>query len=199
MKYFRRILLVVSLASPMAARADDTAPDALVKNTTNEVLSVIRQTSDPQRLVEVARSKVVPHFDFARMTQLAVDKDWKKATPEQQQALEKEFRDLLVRTYTHSLAGGNNKSAQVNVTPAQGNGQEVTVRTQVTGSSRKPIPIDYSMEHTPAGWKVYDVVVENVSLVTNYRATFAAQVNQGGIDGLVKFMAGRNEARTASR
>lgn len=197
MKNLSRVLLilVLCLAATATARAEDTAPDALVKSTTDEVLKVIRETNDAHRLNEVARGKVVPHFDFVRMTRLAVGKDWKKATPEQQQALEKEFRDLLVRTYTSALSSGRNKDAQINVSPlggAQGNGQEVTVHTHVSGATRKMVPIDYDMEHTPEGWKVYDVVVDSVSLVTNYRTTFAQQVTQGGIDGLVKFLAQKN-------
>lgn len=188
MKFIPRTLFALCLASAATTWADDPGPDVLVKNTTGEVLKVIHDTNDPHRLLEVARSKVVPHFDFTRMTQLAVGKDWKMATPSQQQALEKEFRDLLVRTYTNALSGGHNKDAQVTVSPASPRGQDVTVHTQVTGSSRKPVPIDYDMEHTAQGWKVYDVVVDNVSLVTNYRASFTDQVRRGGIDGLVQFL-----------
>ena len=115
-------------------------------------------------------------------------------TPQQRQALEKEFRDLLVRTYTSALSGGKSKDAQVAVSPlgAQGQEQEVTVHTHVSGATRKAVPINYAMEHQPDGWKVYDVEVDGVSLVTNYRTTFAEKVSQVGIDGLVKFLAQKN-------
>jgi phospholipid transport system substrate-binding protein len=199
-----RTVLNALLIAPLLLtkiQAADTAPDVLVKTTTEEVLAVIEQTSDRHRLVQLAETKVLPHFDFKRMTRLAVGKSWTQATPEQQQALEKEFRDLLVRTYTNALATGQRKKATVEVKPLrmQPDSAEVTVKTKVTEAGRQPVALDYQMAKTSAGWKVFDVVVENVSLVTNYRASFAEEVSKSGIDGLIKTLAEKNRALAADK
>jgi phospholipid transport system substrate-binding protein len=199
-----RTVLNALLIAPLLLtkiQAADTAPDVLVKTTTEEVLAVIEQTSDRHRLVQLAETKVLPYFDFKRMTRLAVGKSWTQATPEQQQALEKEFRDLLVRTYTNALATGQRKKATVEVKPLrmQPDSAEVTVKTKVTEAGRQPVALDYQMAKTSAGWKVFDVVVENVSLVTNYRASFAEEVSKSGIDGLIKTLAEKNRALAADK
>jgi phospholipid transport system substrate-binding protein len=199
-----RTVLNALLIAPLLLtkiQAADTAPDVLVKTTTEEVLAVIEQTSDRHRLVQLAETKVLPHFDFKRMTRLAVGKSWTQATPEQQQALEKEFRDLLVRTYTNALATGQRKKATVEVKPLrmQPDSAEVTVKTKVTEAGRQPVALDYQMAKTSAGWKVFDVVVENVSLVTNYRASFAEEVGKSGIDGLIKTLVEKNRALAADK
>jgi phospholipid transport system substrate-binding protein len=199
-----RTVLSALLIAPLLLtkiQAADTAPDVLVKTTTEEVLAVIEQTSDRHRLVQLAETKVLPHFDFKRMTRLAVGKSWTQATPEQQQALEKEFRDLLVRTYTNALATGQRKKATVEVKPLrmQPDSAEVTVKTKVTEAGRQPVALDYQMVYTSAGWKVFDVVVENVSLVTNYRASFAEEVSKSGIDGLIKTLVEKNKTLAADK
>jgi phospholipid transport system substrate-binding protein len=199
-----RTVLNALLIAPLLLtkiQAADTAPDVLVKTTTEEVLAVIEQTSDRHRLVQLAETKVLPYFDFKRMTRLAVGKSWTQATPEQQQALEKEFRDLLVRTYTNALATGQRKKATVEVKPLrmQPDSAEVTVKTKVTEAGRQPVALDYQMVKTSAGWKVFDVVVENVSLVTNYRASFAEEVSKSGIDGLIKTLAEKNRTLAADK
>ena len=192
-------LMVLSVAvalSLVAASVEaNTAPEALVKATVDEVLSVINQTRDKSALRRLAEEKVLPRFDFRQMTQLAVGPAWHKASPEQQQALENGFRTLLVNTYTGSLsmaAGGDRK---VEVRPARQSGQNGTVvKTLVTQSGRPPIAIDYRMENNPDGWKVYDVLVEGVSLVTNYRGTFTEEVRRSGIDGLIRVLETKNRA-----
>jgi len=192
-------LMVLSVAvalSLVAASVEaNTAPEALVKATVDEVLSVINQTRDKSALRRLAEEKVLPRFHFRQMTQLAVGPAWHKASPEQQQALENGFRTLLVNTYTGSLsmaAGGDRK---VEVRPARQSGQNGTVvKTLVTQSGRPPIAIDYRMENNPDGWKVYDVLVEGVSLVTNYRGTFTEEVRRSGIDGLIRVLETKNRA-----
>lgn len=192
-------LMVLSLAvalSLVAASVEaNTAPEALVKATVDEVLSVINQTRDKSALRRLAEEKVLPRFDFRQMTQLAVGPAWHKASPEQQQALESGFRTLLVNTYTGSLsmaAGGDRK---VEVRPARQSGRNGTVvKTLVTQSGRPPIAIDYRMENNQDGWKVYDVLVEGVSLVTNYRGTFTEEVRRSGIDGLIRVLETKNRA-----
>jgi phospholipid transport system substrate-binding protein len=177
-----------------SAGAAETSPDALVKSTADEVLAVIRTTKDKKALRDAAEQKVLPHFDFRAMTQLAVGKHWREATPAQQKALEAAFRTLLVNTYTASLntAALGKESVEVKPTDSKPGQTDVVVRTTVKTGNRQPIPVDYRMAKGPDGWKVYDVIVENLSLVTNYRSSFASEIQRSGIDGLVKALETKN-------
>ena len=184
-------LLIIPAPAVLAA---DSAPEALVKSTVDDVLAVIKQNKDKQALRALAEQKVLPHFDFKRMTQLAVGAPWRQANPAQQQALESGFRTLLVNTYTNALSVSATGSQTVEVKPAQAKaGQdEVIVKTTVKDSGKPPIAIDYRMAKSADGWKVFDVVVENLSLVTNYRGSFASEVSRSGIDGLIKVLDEKN-------
>jgi len=186
------------LLAATAGFAADIAPDVLAKNTTEEVLAIIRADKDIQagnrkKILDLVDAKVLPHFDFARMTMLAVGKNWSRATPAQQQALAREFRTLLVRTYSASLTAYKNQVIDFKPLNMQPGDTDVKVKTEVKQPGGKPIPIDYSMEKLAAGWKVYDVVVDGVSLVTNYRNSFASEIRQSGIDGLIKTLADKNQ------
>lgn len=184
------------LALPLATRAAENTPDALIKSTAEEVLSVIRTTKDKAALRAAAEQKVLPHFDFRAMTQLAVGKHWRQATPAQQQALIDAFRTLLVNTYTASLnvASFNGKeTVEVKPLTVKPGENDVIVRTVVRTASRPAIPVDYRMTRGPDGWKVYDVIVENLSLVTNYRGSFDSEIGRSGIDGLVKALQSKNQ------
>ena len=196
----RRFVLPLLLATtlPLAAAAQE-APDALVKRVSDELLQLVRTDKDlaagnSRKVVEVAEQKVLPHFDFERMTRLAVGRNWQQASDAQKQALTKEFRTLLVRTYSSSLAAYRNQTIQVKPLQMAAADKDTTVRTQVVQQGGPPIPIDYAMEKTDSGaWKVYDVVVDGASLVTTYRSSFSDQVQKGGIDGLVKTLQERNQ------
>jgi phospholipid transport system substrate-binding protein len=183
----------------VAAVAADSAPDVMVRSTVEEVLTVIRQNNDKRTLRDLAEQKVLPHFDFKHMTQLAVGRSWRDATPLQQQALEKSFRTLLVNTYSTALAISASGADTVEVKPLQlsANQDEVTVKTTVKDSGKQPIAIDYRMAKSADGWKVFDVVIENLSLVTNYRGSFASEIARSGIDGLIKVLEEKN--RTLSK
>lgn len=182
-----------ALLLPLAqALAVPLAPDALVKATSEEVLATIKQTSDRGKLLQLVQARVVMHFDFRHMTQLAVGKSWPKATAAQQQSLEKQFRDILVRTYTNALQAGANSKATIRYLAAPIGGNDVLVKTQVVESGKPAIAINYNMENKPDGWKVYDVTVDGISLVTNYRSSFATTIGSSGIDGLIKSLADKN-------
>jgi phospholipid transport system substrate-binding protein len=181
---------VVSLAWP--AGAAESTPDALVKSTTDDVLSVIRNNKDKRTLRDLAEKKVLPHFDFRAMTQLAVGRYWKEASAAQQKSLEDAFRTLLVNTYTASLATASTGKETVEVKPSEAKGNDTIVRTVVRASGRQPIAVDYRMTKQGDTWKVYDVIVENLSLVTNYRSTFASEIGRSGIDGLIKALEAKN-------
>ena len=196
MKPLRLFLISLIVLASGAMAAAEVAPDALAKSTTDEVLTILRQHSDikqnRQKLLELVDAKVLPHFDFTRMTKLAVGKYWSTANPQQQQALVKEFRTLLVRTYSSALTNYKDQKVVFKPLHLAAGQSDVTVKTDVIQSGTAPVPIDYSMEKTPNGWKVYDIAVENVSLVMNYRSSFTEAIRKGGAEQLIKMLQDKN-------
>ncbi|MCX7671982.1 MAG: ABC transporter substrate-binding protein [Thiobacillaceae bacterium] len=181
--------------------AQTLPPDVLARNVTHEVIEIVKRDRDiksgnPQKIYALVDEKVLPHFDFRQMTQLAVGRNWAQASPEQQQRLTDEFRTLLVRTYASSLASVADYSIDFKPLRMRPGDTEVTVSTEVTRAGTAPVKIDYRMQLQSGGWKVYDVLVDNVSLVTTYRNSFNSEVRKGGIDGLIAALARRN--RTAA-
>lgn len=194
MKSFIQTLFLAVFLCAGSVHAQDAAPDALVKSTVNDVMSVLKENKDKRKLLELAEQKVLPHFDFTEMTRLAVGRAWRDASDAQKKSLENAFRTLLVNTYTTALAQAAKSDQTVEVKPVRvpSGDQEVVVKTVVKEPGRPAIPIDYNMRRGPAGWKVYDVIVENLSLVTNYRSSFNSEVARGGIDGLIKSLEDKN-------
>jgi phospholipid transport system substrate-binding protein len=194
-----RLLLVLSsafLVEGIAAQ-EMTPPDVLVKNVTSEVVEIIAKDKEIRsgnraKLIEVIDAKVLPHFSFNSMTQLAMGQNWKGATPEQKKQLVDAFRTLLVRTYASALAAYSEQKFDYRPLRAKPIDTDVTVQVRVIQPGSQPVPIDYSMEKTPTGWKVYDVSVGGVSLVANYRTEFANVVRSSGIDGLIKDLQTKN-------
>jgi phospholipid transport system substrate-binding protein len=185
------------------ARAQDTAPDVLVKNVTLEVIDLIAKDKEIKagsraKLIQLIDAKVLPHFDFASMTALATGQNWSKATPEQKKRLTEEFKTLLVRTYASALSAYSEQKFDFRPLRAKPTDTDVTVNVRVIQSGAQPVPIDYSMEKTAAGWKVYDVMVGGVSLVANYRTEFTGMVREGGIDGLIKNLQAKNHSLDAA-
>lgn len=190
--------LLFSLGGAHAAGA---APDALVRVTVDEVLSVIKDNNDRRTLNELAEKKILPNFDFREMTQLAVGKAWRGASPAQQLALESGFRTLLVNTYVTALrqqGGAQDRSVQVAPLQAKADADDVTVKTLVREPGRQPVSINYRMASKPEGWKVYDVLVENVSLVSTYRGSFAEEIARSGLDGLIRALDNKNRSNVRS-
>lgn len=199
----RTLLMACALMAGSIAGAAEMAPDALVKNTAQEVLTIIKQDKDiqsgnSQKVLELVQAKVLPHFAFARMAQLAVGRHWPKASPAQKQALIQEFRTLLVRTYSGSLTSYKDQTIDYRPAKLAPGDTDVTVKTIVNQPGGLPIPIDYSLEKGADGWKVYDVSVDGVSLVTNYRSSFSAEIQSRGIDGLIKVLADKNRREAKS-
>ena len=196
----RKLLAILAATLVPLAAAAQEAPDALVKRVTDEVLAIIKadkdlQSGNTRKIVELAEAKVLPNFDFARMTRLAVGRNWAQATDAQKEALTKEFRTMLVRTYSTSLTAYRNQTIEVKPLKTVGQDKDVTVRTAVLQQGGPSIPIDYAMEKAADGsWKVYDVIIDGASLVTTYRGSFNDQIAKGGIDGLVKTLAERNRS-----
>lgn len=204
MKTLRFLLLFfILLAAPATAlAAKDEPPDVLAKRTTEEVLTIIRQDSEikhnRKKLFALIDAKVLPHFDFTHMTRLAVGRHWSGATP-QQQDLVREFRTLLVRTYSTALTNYKNQKVVFKPLHMQPGETDVTIKTESIQSGEKPIPIDYMMEKSPAGWKVYDIAVDNVSLITNYRSSFSSEINKNGVEGLIKVLKNKNQTSEAEK
>jgi len=184
--------------------AQELAPDAMVRQVTEDVLTVVRQDKDIQsgntrKAIDLVENKVLPYFNFQRMTALAVGRDWNKATPEQKKILTEEFRTLLVRTYSNALTSYKNQTVVYKPSKIPEGETNVVVRTEVVQPGSKPIQLDYTLEKQGNGWKVYDVVVAGVSLVTNYRDTFKQEVNNSGIDGLITLLGNRNKQLAAGK
>ncbi len=206
---FRSFLLLLALLgfNAPAALANDTPPDVLARTTTQEVLTILKQDKELQngnltKVYQLVEAKVLPNFDFNRMTQLALGKHWPRATAKQKQSLVNEFRNLLVRTYSSSLTAFTNQTVEFKPLTMKPDDTDVTVRSEIRQPGGQPIPINYSMYKTAFGWKVYDVTIDGVSLVTNYRASFSNTIRQSGIDGLIKAMAdqsARGETQPAPR
>jgi phospholipid transport system substrate-binding protein len=186
------------------AFAAELPPDEMVRKTVDEVLAVIKadknlQAGNQKKLLELVDAKVLPNFDFTRMTQLAMGRSWRDASDAQKEALTREFRALLVRTYSSSLSQYRNQTIEVKTSRIGPSDIETTVKTVILQSGGPGVPIDYSMAKGPAGWKVHDVVIDGVSLVTTYRGSFSDQVRQAGIDGLIKTLADRNAALSSAK
>lgn len=194
----RFVVMLAAALMAAAAWAQDSAPDALVRTVTGDVLDVVRkdkdiQSGDARKAISLVEAKVLPHFNFQRMTALAVGKDWRQANPGQQKALVDEFRILLVRTYSKALTEYRNQTIDYKPLKMQAADTDVTVRTVVNQPGAKPIQIDYSLEKADKGWKVYDISVAGISLVTNYRSSFAQEVSANGIDGLLNSLRTKNQ------
>ena len=189
-------------AATLSAATADIAPDVLARSVTDEVLAIVRADRDiasghPQKVAQLVETKVLPHFNFSRMTQLAVGRNWRQATSAQQKVLIDEFRTLLVRTYTTAFTQYKNQTVDYKPVRMAPTDTDVVVKSLVTQPSGQPVAIDYNMEKGPSGWKVYDVKIEGVSLVENYRHTFNSEIQRGGVDGLINTLAQKNKTLAA--
>jgi len=201
MKPFRSLaaaLLALAAASVFAQEA----PDALVKRVSQDTIGIIKsdpkvQAGDQQRIREVVETKLLPYFDFERITALAMGRNWRQASPEQQKQLVEQFRQLLVRTYSGALAQYRDQTIDYKPLRGEAGATDVTVRTEVVRPGQTPVQIDYGMAKEDSSWKVYDVIVGGVSLVTNYRDEFNAQIKSGGVDGLLKTLQAKNQGTPA--
>jgi len=187
------------LAVSTLAQAQDTAPDALAKKVTDEVIAILRTDKDikagnTRKVLDLVEAKVLPHFDFTRMTRLAVGAPWRQASGAQQQTLTNEFRTLLVHTYASAFTQYRDQVIDYRPLKMQPGDSEVVVRSLIKQTNGgDPIDVNYSMEKTDQGWKVYDVTIAGVSLVQNYRSSFSAEIQKSGIDGLISTLAAKNK------
>ncbi|MCG6875834.1 MAG: ABC transporter substrate-binding protein [Betaproteobacteria bacterium] len=192
---FFMAFITTALIGPVTAA--DMAPETLVQSVATEVLGIIKndkdiQSGDAKKVVALVEEKILPHFDFTRMTALAMGLNWRKATAEQKAQLTDQFRTLLVRTYSTALTKYRDQTIEYRPLRAQPGDTDVTVRSLIMQPGAEAITIDYSMEKTSASWKVYDVTVAGISLVTTYRDAFTQEVRKAGVDGLIKRLADKN-------
>lgn len=190
---FTLLLLFVSAS----ASAQQEAPDVLVKRISLEILDLAKtdqqiQAGNQQRIMEVVQSKILPHVDFQRMTAMASGRFWRDATPEQQSALTNEFRTLLIHTYSGAITQIRNHRLDFKPLRADPNDTEVEVKTSVVQSRGEAMQLNYRLEKTSSGWKIYDVNILGAWLVETYKASFATEISKSGIDGLIKALADRN-------
>lgn len=191
------IAALALLATSSVALAE-VGPDALVKSTAEEVLSVVKKDKDIQagnqnKIFALAEEKILPNFNFDRVSRLVLGKAWNKASAEQKEAFQQEFRSLLLRTYATALSKYRNQTIEYKPFRAQDGETDVKVKTQILQQGGQPIPVDYSLEKSGDSWKVYDITIEGVSLVTNYRGQFSNEIRQNGLDGLIKRLAAKNQ------
>ncbi len=192
------LLCLATVAHAEVIAPNVQMPDALIEKTVQEVFAIIKQDKDIQsgnqkKILALVDAKVLPHFDFERMTKLAMGKHWRTAAAEQQRALVTEFRNMLVRTYTKVFTVYRDQRVEVKPLKAGADtADEATVKTVITKPGSQPILVDYEMKKSDSGWKVFDISIEGVSMVMSYRGTFSTQIQQGGIDGLIRTLADKN-------
>ena len=197
LRSFLMVLALMTGLNTSPVLAADTPPDVLARATTQDVLTILKQERDIQngnqsKVYQLVESKILPIFDFNRMTQLVIGKHWPRATAKQKQDLVTEFRNLMVRTYSSSLMAFNNQTVDFKPLTMKPGDSDVTVRSEIRQPGGQPIPVNYSMYKTSFGWKVYDVTIDGVSLVTNYRSSFSNTIRQNGIDGLISTLAAQS-------
>lgn len=199
MKTFLKFLIGASLFVFFGGAVAETTPDALVKQTADEVLTIIKndkeiQAGNQQQLFAVVEAKILPNFDFVRVCRMVLGKKWREATPEQQAGFQKEFRSLLLRTYASALGKYKDQTIEYKPLRAEPDAKNVSVKTLILQPGGQPVAVDYSLVKSANGWKVYDIEIENVSLVTNYRNQFGEEIHQNGLDSLIKKLADKNKA-----
>lgn len=196
---FKLLSLLALLGFSSLTMAGSLAPDVLVKKTAEEVLEIVKndkdiQAGDQKKIFDLAETKILPNFDFERVCRLVLGRNWATATDEQKAQFQKEFRSLLLRTYSSALSKYQNQTIEYLPLRLQPDATRATVKTRILQPGGQPIGLDYTLEKGPNGWKVFDIVIEDVSLVTNYRSQFNNEIRQvGGMDGLIQRLAEKNK------
>ena len=198
-KNFLIALMLFSLSGFATAME---SPDALVKRTAEDVLAAVKsdtdiQAGDQAKIFALAEEKILPNFNFLRVSRLVLGKNWTRAAPEQRSAFQAEFRTLLLRTYATALSKYKDQTIEYLPLRMTDGAKTVSVKTKILQNGGQPIAVNYSLAREGETWKVYDIVIEAVSLVTNYRGQFSQEVRQNGLDSLIKKLADKNAAAKA--
>ncbi len=196
----KRLIIGLCLLSFSVASFAVEAPDELVKRTAEDVLTIVKadkdiQAGNQEKLFALAQEKILPNFSFDKVSRLVLGKNWTKATPDQKMGFQAEFKSLLIRTYATALSKYKNQSIEYAPLRMADGATTATVKTSIVQPGGQPIAVNYTLEkQSDASWKVYDIVIEGVSLVTNYRGQFAQEIRQNGLDSLIKKLADKNKA-----
>ena len=199
MKLIFNLLLSVALVlCSSVVLAEIVTPSALVKNTANEVLEIIKndkdiQAGDMHKIMALTEDKVLPHFDFEHMSRLVLGKDWNPSSKEQQGQFISEFRTLMIRTYASALAKYRNQTIEYKPLREQSGDIDVTVKTLILQSGGEPLALNYKLDKAGEEWKVYDLEIGGVSLVSSYRGQFSTEIRKSGMDGLIQKLADKNK------
>ena len=199
MKVILKFLVSISLFAFVATAYAEVAPDLLVKQTAQEVLTIIKndkeiQAGNKQKLYAVIEANILPNFDFDRVCRMVLGKSWRSATPEQQATFQKEFQSLLLRTYASALGKYKDQTVEYKPFHLEADAKNANVKTQILQPGGQPVEVDYDLIKSENGWKVYDIVIESVSLVTNYRSQFSNEIRQNGLDSLNKKLEDKNRS-----
>ncbi len=195
--WFLSLGLALGVVFTPVAQANGS-PDEMARNATEEVANIVRQdrdirTGNKKKIHALVEAKILPHFDFERMTRLAMGKNWRDASVAQQSALIEEFRTMLVRTYSASISSIIDYKFEYKPLRMNPGDTEVMVSLEASKSGSPAIPVDYRVEKQAAGWKVYDILVDGVSLITVYRSSFNSEIKKGGVEGLIDTLRRRNQ------
>ena len=199
MKLISKFLVGISLCIFITSANAEVAPDVLVKQTADEVLTIIKndkeiQAGNKQQLYALVEAKILLNFDFDRVCRMVLGKSWRSATPEQQAIFQKEFRSLLLRTYASALGKYKDQIIEYKPLRMEVDAKNVSVKTQILQPGGQPVAVDYDLIKSENGWKVYDIVIESVSLVTNYRSQFSNEIRLNGLDSLNKKLEEKNKS-----
>ena len=204
MKYIISLFLGLMMFACSAFAQAPVPADVFVKSVADDVLAIVKkdkdiQNGDQEKIFALAEDKIVPNFNFDHVCRLVLGKNYSKASKDQQEAFEREFRSLLIRTYASALSKYRNQTIEYKPLKDAADEKQVTVKTQILQPGGQPLAVDYSLEKVSDVWKVYDITIEGVSLVTNYRSQFSNEVRQGGMDGLIQKLADKNKSNAASK
>ena len=196
--WLKNLLAAGLLAAALAAQAQEQKPDELVKQITDEVMQAIQSdkqlaAGDKQKALKLAEDKILPHVDFQEATRLAVGRSWRQASGEQKKELTDQIRRMLLRTYSNAISAYQGQQMKVLPLHMKAGETDVTVRNQYLKPGQKPVQVDYQMHKVGDSWKIYDIIVEGVSLVLTYRSEFDQVVKDSGVDGLIKRISQKNE------
>jgi phospholipid transport system substrate-binding protein len=180
------------------------SPDELVKRTADDVLAVVKtdkdiQAGNQEKIFALTEEKILPNFDFDKVSRLVLGKNWTRATPDQKAAFQNEFKTLLLRTYAVALSKYKNQTIEFKPLRLVDGATDATVKTLIIQEGGQPIAVDYALSKKTDAWKVYDIVIEGVSLVTNYRSQFAQEIRQNGMDTLIKKLEDKNKSSVAKK
>ena len=198
MKYLSSVILSFVLFCASATAHANVPADVFVKGVADDVLTIVKkdkdiQNGDQEKIFALAEEKIMPNFNFDHVCRLVLGKNFSKASKEQQDAFQREFRTLLIRTYASALSKYRNQTIEYKPLRDIADDKQVTVKTQILQPGGQPIGVDYTLEQMGDVWKVYDITIEGVSLVTNYRGQFSNEVRQGGMDGLIQKLVEKNK------